>query len=59
MHFNSPLEAFDYWVNTDANYFLRQPINRVFKEYTYGEANDEIKRIATALHGLGLKPEIM
>lgn len=57
MHFNSPLEAFDHWVNANANYtFLRQPINRVFKEYTYGQANDEIRRMANALHGLGLKP---
>lgn len=57
MHFNSPLEAFNHWVEKDPNFtFLRQPINRVHKEYSYGSANDEIKRMANALHGLGIKP---
>lgn len=57
MSFNSPLEAFNHWQSQDPNFpFLRQPINRVFKEYSYGQANDEIRRMANALHGLGLKP---
>ena len=53
--FNSPLDAFAHWVNTTPNKtFLRQPINRVFKEYTYKEADQEIRKIASALHGMGI-----
>lgn len=53
--FNTPLEAFAYWVETTPNKaFLRQPINRVFKEYTFQEADQEIRKIATALNAMGL-----
>lgn len=53
--FNTPLEAFAYWVGTTPNKtFLRQPINRVFKEYTFQEADQEIRKIAAALNGMGL-----
>ena len=53
--FNTPLEAFAYWVDTTPNkIFLRQPINRVFKEYTFQEADQEIRKIASALNGMGL-----
>ena len=53
--FNTPLEAFAHWVNTTPDKtFLRQPINRVFTEYTYREADQEIRKIATALNGMGL-----
>jgi long-chain acyl-CoA synthetase len=53
--FNTPLEAFAHWVDTTPNKtFLRQPINRVFKEYTYQEADQEIRKIASALNGMGL-----
>ncbi len=53
--FNTPLEAFAYWVDTTPNKtFLRQPINRVFKEYTFQEADQEIRKIAAALNGMGL-----
>lgn len=53
--FNTPLEAFAYWVKTTPDKtFLRQPINRVFKEYTFQEADQEIRKIASALKGMGL-----
>jgi long-chain acyl-CoA synthetase len=53
--FNTPLEAFTHWVDTTPNkIFLRQPINRVFKEYTFQEADEEIRKIASALNGMGL-----
>lgn len=53
--FNTPLEAFAHWVNLTPNKtFLRQPINRVFQEYTFQEADLEIRKIATALNGMGL-----
>jgi long-chain acyl-CoA synthetase len=53
--FNTPLEAFAHWVDTTpSKIFLRQPINRVFKEYTFKEADEEIRKIASALNGMGL-----
>lgn len=52
---NTPLEAFAHWVDTTPDkIFLRQPFNRVFKEYTFQEADDEIRKIASALNGMGL-----
>lgn len=54
-NFNTPLEAFAHWVDTTPNKtFLRQPFNRVFKEYTFQEADEEIRKIASALHSMGL-----
>jgi len=53
--FNTPLEAFSHWVDTTpSKTFLRQPINRVFKEYTFQEADQEIRKIASALKAMGL-----
>ncbi|MDG1277707.1 MAG: AMP-binding protein [Algoriphagus sp.] len=53
--FNTPLEAFAHWVDTTpSKTFLRQPINRVFKEYTFQEADQEIRKIASALKAMGL-----
>lgn len=53
--FNTPLEAFAYWVNTTPDKpFLRQPINREFQEYSFREADQEIRKIASALSGMGL-----
>ncbi len=53
--YNSPLEAFAYWVNkTPDHIFLRQPKNRVFREYTYREADTEIRKIANSLIAMGL-----
>lgn len=53
--FNTPLEAFAHWVNTTPEkIFLRQPINRVFKQYTYQQADQEIRKIASALERMGL-----
>ncbi|MBO3696915.1 AMP-binding protein [Roseivirga sp. E12] len=53
--FNTPLEAFAHWVNTTPQKtFLRQPINRVFKEYTFEQADQEIRKTASALERMGL-----
>ncbi len=53
--FNTPLEAFAHWVNTTPNKtFLRQPFNRVFKEYSFQQADQEIRKIASALNQMGL-----
>lgn len=52
--FNFPLQAFAHWVDTTPEKtFLRQPINRVFQEYTYGEADQEVRKIANALKSIG------
>lgn len=52
--FNFPLQAFAHWVDkTPEKIFLRQPINRIFQEYTYGEADQEIRKIASALNSMG------
>ena len=54
-NFTSPLEAFAYWVkNTPNQVFLRQPFDRTFTEYTYQEADLEVRKIATALQDMGL-----
>lgn len=54
--FNFPLQAFAHWVDsTPEKTFLRQPINRVFQEYTFKQADQEIRKIATALNSMGFK----
>ncbi|OEK04307.1 AMP-binding protein [Roseivirga misakiensis] len=54
--FNTPLEAFDYWVKTTPEKtFLRQPINRTFKEYTFRQADQEIRKVVSALKEMGFK----
>ncbi len=54
--FNSPLNAFSYWANTTPNHvFLRQPINRNFIEFNYKEVDEQVRKMVTALHHLGLK----
>jgi len=57
MHtFNSPLEAFLHWEkNTPNQVFLKQPINGKFINYTFKEAGDEARRIASHFKKLNLK----
>ena len=57
MHtFNSPLEAFLHWEkNTPNQVFLKQPINGKFINYTFKEAGDEARRIASHFKTLNLK----
>ncbi|NHF59460.1 AMP-binding protein [Flavobacteriaceae bacterium TP-CH-4] len=48
--FSTPLEAFLHWERTDPDrVFLKQPINRNYRTYTYGTAGIEARKIATAL----------
>ena len=57
LKFNSPLEAFIHWEqNAPDNIFLRQPFNRIIKEYSYGDAGNEIRRIAKGLLSLNMEP---
>lgn len=54
--FNTPLEAFQYWLNEDPDaVFLRQPVNRNFIEYTRKEAYHQASCIAASLQQMGLK----
>lgn len=54
----NPLEMFLYWErNTPDNLFLRQPINGVKKDWTYRQAGEECRRMASALVKLNLPPK--
>ena len=56
--FNSPLEAFLFWEkNAPETPFLKQPIDGELKVYTYKNAGDEIRRIASALSDYKLPKE--
>ncbi len=56
MPFESPLKAFLHWESAAPNeVFFRQPFNREFKTWTYGEAGQEIRKVATALQDMGLQ----
>ena len=55
--FSSALEAFSYWAKKNPNQvFLRQPINRNFIEYTYKDADVEIRKMVSGLRNLGVQP---
>jgi long-chain acyl-CoA synthetase len=53
--FDSPIAAFEHWEATAPdNIFLRQPFNRVLKDYTFKEAGNEVRSMAAALRALDL-----
>lgn len=55
---SSPLQKFLYWEKEiPDNIFLRQPINGIWKTWTWAEAGNECRRIATALHAMGIQPK--
>lgn len=52
----TPLEKVQNWVKTTPNsVFLRQPIDGEYKEFTWKEVDNQARRIASALLGLGLE----
>src|SRR5687768_8352132 len=54
----TPLSAFYGWEKqTPKRTFLRQPVSDNWKSWTYQEAGDEIRRIASALRALNLPPQ--
>ena len=56
--FTSPLAALEHWETTAPdNIFLRQPFNRVLKDYTFKEAGEEIRSMAAALQALDIPPK--
>src|SRR5688572_32536022 len=51
-----PLEQFLKWEKENPDrIFLRQPINGVWKTWTWAQAGDDARRIAQGLRSLGLK----
>ncbi|MCF8272875.1 MAG: AMP-binding protein [Flavobacteriaceae bacterium] len=53
--FNSPLEAFLYWeTKTPNQVFLKQPINGKIIEYTFLQAGEEARKMASYLKTLNL-----
>lgn len=54
-NFDSPITAFIHWESSAPDkIFLRQPFNRVLKDYTFKAAGDEIRRMAAALRALDM-----
>lgn len=53
--YSTPLEKLYQWNSSSADrIFLKQPINGEYKNFTWGEVNDQARRMASALLGLGL-----
>jgi len=58
LKFDSPLTAFEYWEkNTPDKIFLRQHINGKIITYTFKEAGDQARRIASAVLSFNLPPK--
>ena len=54
-NFDSPIAAFIHWeTSAPDKIFLRQPFNRVLKDYTFQQAGDEVRRMAAALRALDM-----
>jgi long-chain acyl-CoA synthetase len=52
-----PLQSFLHWEAAAPNdIFLRQPIAGVWHTYTWAQAGQECRKMATALRGMGLAP---
>jgi len=56
--FDSPLSAFEHWESTTPDKeYLRQYINGGLKIYTFKDAGNEVRRVATAINGFDLPPK--
>jgi long-chain acyl-CoA synthetase len=54
----TPLSAFYKWEKqTPQQTFLRQPINDAWKTWTYQQAGDEVRRLASALQSFKFPPQ--
>lgn len=52
-----PLERFLYWEQEQPDrIFLRQPVNGVWKTWTWAQAGEQCRRLATGLLSKGIKP---
>ena len=53
----SPIEQFINWERSTPNaVFLRQPLSGQWKTWTYSQAGNEVRRIATRLRACNLPP---
>ena len=53
----TPLTMFYKWEKEEKNrVYLRQPVNGVYTEYTWGEVANEARSMAAALVSMGVKP---
>lgn len=53
----NPLQMLFHWAETEPDRaYLHQPTNDVWTTYSYAEVADQVRRMATALEGLGLPP---
>lgn len=51
-----PYEMLRKWASeTPDKIYLRQPVNRVYREKTWAQAHDEVLRLAAAFRAIGLK----
>jgi long-chain acyl-CoA synthetase len=52
----TPLEKVYEWVQKTPDFvYLHQPVNGQYKEFTWRQVDDQMRRMATALRGLGLE----
>ncbi len=57
MDYRLPLAQFRHQAaQTPNNNWLHQPVNQVFHSLTWGQVDEQAKRIASALHAQGYKP---
>lgn len=55
---STPLEKFLYWEKESPNQiFLRQPVSGQLKTWTYAQAGDEARRIASSFKSMGIAPK--
>ena len=57
MSLKNPVETLLQWAKDKPNQpWLYQPVNDVWKKYTWAEAEAQVRSMATALRSLGLPP---
>ncbi len=55
--FNSPLEMIAQWESQTPNkVYLRQPVAGAWREYTFAQFGDQVRRMATALRAMQFPP---
>ncbi len=56
-HDRDPVAMLFHWAETrPKSTYLRQPFNGVWREYSWAEVADQVRRMAAALQALGLQP---
>lgn len=53
----TPQEMLQHWEQTTPDFvYLKQPVNRQWREFSWREVGEQARRIAAALRGFGLQP---